>query len=328
VTLRVALLGYGYWGRNLARNFAATEGCELVAIADVNEARAHAGALAYPAARAEAEAGGLIASADVDAVVIATPPPSHYDLAARSLQAGKHVLVEKPLTTRLADAEHLVALANRAARTLMVDHTVVYSGAARAIAQTIREGRLGDLWFVEGSRLQAPVRDDVNVVEDLGVHDFALLEYSLGARPLAVAATGFAAPSSAGAMPASLAHVQARYPGLDAHLRLSWLAPMKERRMLFAGSRGMLLFDDLEADEPLRLYERPPDRAEHHRDGYSAPTVDRREPLAAMASHFIECATQGRRPITDGLAGLRAVRAVGAATASLANGGALVPIES
>jgi predicted dehydrogenase len=335
--LRVGVIGYGYWGPNLVRNFVETPGSEVVAVSDLRPERLALLHSRYPAIRAARDVGELLADARVDAVAIATSVSSHFDLAMKALQAGKHVLVEKPLTAASDQALRLIEEAERRKRVLMVDHTFVYTGAVRKIRELAAGGDLGDIYYYDSVRINLGLfQHDVNVLWDLAVHDLAIMDYVLGKRPTAVSAEGMSHVARA---PENVAYLTLFFDGdLIAHVHVNWLAPVKVRRTLIGGSRKMIVYDDLEPSEKVKIYDRGvtvADQAEslyHVRIGYRtgdmwAPQLDGKEPLRLEAEHFIRCVEQGERPLTDARVGLRIVRILEAATRSIKERGRPIEIK-
>lgn len=336
--IRVGVVGYGYWGPNLARNFNECPATALTVVADAVPARREAAARRFPGIRTVDSADALIASSDVDAVAIATPVATHAPLALAALRAGKHVLVEKPLASSVADAEAVVAEADRRGLTLMVDHTFVYTPAVRRIRQLIDEGELGDIYYYDSVRINLGLfQHDVNVLWDLAVHDLSIMDYVLGRSAVAVSATGM---SHVAGKPEDVAYLTMFFEGtLLGHVHASWLAPVKVRRTLIGGSRRMIVFDDLEASEKVKIYDRgisvdsSPENLYQVLVGYRsgdmwAPHLPVGEALQTEVAHFAECIASGTRPLTDGVAGLRVVRLLDAAAASLAVRGAAMPVPS
>jgi predicted dehydrogenase len=336
--IRIGVIGYGYWGPNLVRNFAEVKGGTVTWVADRRADRLDGVKRRFPAIRTTTDARELIAAADVDAVVVATPVSSHFDLAMRALQADKHVLVEKPITDKAADAERLIEEATRRRRTLMVDHTFAYTAAVRKIRELVVSGDLGEIYYYDSVRINLGLfQPDVNVLWDLAAHDLAIMDFVLDARPVAVSATGLAhVPNE----PENLAYLTMFFEQrIIAHAHVSWLAPVKVRRTLVGGSRRMVVYDDLEASEKIKVYDRgisvKPDSEDVYqmRIGYrsgdmSAPHLGVGEALQVEAQHFVDCVTNGDTPITDGAAGLRVVRLLEAANASMAAQGRLVSLSA
>jgi predicted dehydrogenase len=334
----VAVVGCGYWGPNLIRNFFDTVGCRMLAVCDTSESRLESIARRHPSVTVTTSFDDVLYDPRVDAVAIATPVHTHFDLARRALDAGKHVLVEKPITTRAADAEALVELAERRRLTLMVDHTFVYTGAVRRIKRLIDDGELGNLYYYDSVRVNLGlVQHDVSVIWDLAAHDLAIMDYLLDQRPTGIGAV--AAQHFPGGM-ADVAYLTLQFPdNLIAHFHVNWLSPVKVRQVLIGGDRRMVLYDDIEATEKVKVYDRgirwneDPDEVRRetlvaYRLGdMSAPVIDQTEALRNECAHFIESIVAGTAPLTDGNAGLRTVRMLEAAERSLANGGVIEPLD-
>ena len=335
--IRVGVIGYGYWGPNLARNFSECADTTLVAIADAREERLADARRRFPGVRTMTSAEELIGAPDIDAVAIATPVASHAPLALAALAAGKHVLVEKPLAASVAEAEAVVAEATRRGLTLLVDHTFVYTPAVRRIKRLIDEGELGDIYYYDSVRINLGLfQHDVNVLWDLAVHDLSIMDYVLGGQPNAVSATGM---SHVPGKPVDVAYLTMFFEGtLLAHVHASWLAPVKMRRTLIGGSRRMVVFDDLESSEKVKVYDKgisvdtSPESLYQVMVGYRsgdmwAPQLPIAEALQAEVAHFAACINGKETPVTDGAAGLRVVRLLEAATASLEARGLAVPVN-
>ncbi|HKF76365.1 MAG TPA: Gfo/Idh/MocA family oxidoreductase [Candidatus Dormibacteraeota bacterium] len=333
----VAVVGYGYWGPNLVRNFAEVPEAQVVGVSDLRRGRLETVAARYPAVRATTDHRDLLADPAVDAVVIATPVATHYDLARQALEAGKHVLVEKPMATSCAEAAGLIELAERRGLVLMVDHTFVYTGAVRKIKELVDAGELGRLYYWDSTRVNLGLfQHDVSVLVDLAVHDLSIMDYVLGGGPDAVSATGMAhVPGS----PVNTAYLTCFFDGdLLAHFHVNWLAPVKVRRTLIGGDRRMVVFDDIEPSEKVKVYDRGITLAAGEQGrfemlvGYRAgdmwaPRLSLTEALRIEAQHFVDCIQEGRRPVTDGHAGYRVVRILEAAAASLAQRGRLIELD-
>ncbi|MFC3694926.1 Gfo/Idh/MocA family protein [Chenggangzhangella methanolivorans] len=333
----VGVIGYGYWGPNLARVAAETEGCSVVAIADMSSAALGRATQRHPLARLTNDWRSLIAAPDVEAVVIATPVHTHYEIALEALQAGKHVLVEKPMTETAEQSERLIEEAARRNLVLMVDHTFVYTGEVQKIREIISSGHVGDVFYYESTRINlGKFQRDVNVIWDLAVHDLAILDYALGAKAVAVSASG--AGHIIGS-PENLAHITVFFDcGAIAHLNVNWLAPVKVRQTYIAGSRQMIVYDDLQTSEKLKIYDRgvtsdatPEDLYQRHvayrmGDMWS-PHIPIKEALATELEHFVECVTTGATPITSGRNGLDVVRMLECATLSMKRRGHPIDLE-
>lgn len=329
--LRVAVVGCGYWGPNLVRNFHDLEGCRVVACSDLDAGRLAEIKRRYETISVTTDARELLRSAEVDAVVIATPVSTHHVLAREAMERGKHVFVEKPLSVTSREAEELVEAAERYRRVLMVDHTFVYSGAVRKIKEIIDSGTLGNVYYYDAVRINLGLfQADVNVVWDLASHDVSVLSYLLQDRPVSVSAVGIRHIEG---QRENIAYVMIRYPSrLIAHIHVNWLAPVKVRRTLIGGSHKMIVYDDLEPDEKVQVYDKGVDISPDSQEAYQArvgyrlgdiyiPKIDQTEPLRVACKHFLECVSGRRRPITDGMAGLNVVRILEAAQCSMeANG--------
>ena len=335
--IRVGVLGYGYWGPNLVRNLSEAPGCQVVAVADLRSARLDVARSRYPAIRTTTDFQDVVNGPDVDAVAIATPVSTHFDLGMAALGAGKHLLVEKPLTASTEQALRLIDEAARRKRVLFVDHTFVYTGAVRKIHELIAADSLGDIYYYDSTRVNLGLfQHDVNVLWDLAVHDLAILDFILAKSPVAVSATGV---SHVNGGPENTAYVTIFFDDhLIAHVHANWLAPVKVRRTLIGGSRRMILYDDLEASEKIKVYDKgitvgvSNGEAYQLRVGYRtgdmwAPQIDISEALGVMARHFIQTIDQGILPMTGGEAGLRVVSILEAATESMAHRGRVVELE-
>ena len=333
----IGVIGYGYWGPNLVRNFAEHPSASVRVVCDMNPERLTAAYRRYPGITVTRIPSEVWTNTGVDAVVIATPVEYHFDLALAALQAGKHVLVEKPMASTSEQARRLIDEAAVRRLTLMVDHTFVYTGAVRKIRELTDAGELGDIYYYDSVRINLGLfQQDVDVLWDLAVHDLSIMDYVLQKHPTAVSATGLAHVAG---RPENIAYMTMFFEGrLIAHVHANWLAPVKVRRTLLGGSRRMIVFDDLEASEKLKVYDRGisvnPSQENIYQMlvGYRtgdmwAPKLAVTEALATEVAHFIECVTNGTRPITDGEAGLRVVRLLEAASKSMANQGRLVTME-
>jgi predicted dehydrogenase len=331
------VIGYGYWGPNLVRNFAETSGVRVGFVTDLRAERLKAVSARYPSVKTSTNAADLIADPAVDAVVVATPVSTHFELAMAALRAGKHVLVEKPLTARSVDAEQLIEEAQRRRLVLMVDHTFVYTGAVMKMRELARDGTLGDIYYYDSVRINLGLfQHDVDVLWDLAVHDLSIMDDVLGQEPVAVSATGL---SHVKGEPENIAYMTMFFEGqLIAHVHANWLAPVKVRRTLLGGSKRMIVFDDLEASEKIKVYDKgisvnpSAENVYQMMVGYRtgdmwAPQLAVREALATEAAHFVECITASTTPRTDGQAGLRVVRLLEAASASMAERGKLVQLS-
>ncbi len=319
----VGVVGLGYWGPNLARNFDAIAGCELRWLCDPSAERLEQAARSFPAARTTAELSVLLADDELDAVVLATPVPSHASLAIAVAQAGKHCFVEKPLATTAADAERAVKAAQSARRILMVGHLLEYHPAVDRLKQLIDGGELGALFYLYGNRLNLGVlREDENALWSLGAHDVSVVLRLIGEEPQECLAQG-ACYVREGVQDVVFCFL--RFPsGIVAHLHLSWLDPHKERRLTVVGARRMATFDDMLIEGKLTIYDKGFDEDSRSWGEYIArsgdvfsPRIGNSEPLRIECEHFIECIRSGSVPRSDGNSGLRVVRVLEALQRSL-----------
>lgn len=338
--IRVGVVGCGYWGPNLVRNFARHPGSQVQAVCDMRFERATRVAAEYRIPTVTDRAAELLGSSDVDLVVIATPSFSHFELAKAALLAGKHVLVMKPLTTRADHAEELCALAEKQGVLVAVDHTFVFTGAVRRMKELIDAGEVGELYYFDSVRINLGlIQTDVNVIWDLAPHDVSIMDYLIGQEPVSVAATG---ASHGGSPTENIAYVTVRYDGsLIGHVHVNWLAPAKVRRTIVGGAKRMMIYDDVEPSEKLKVYDKGFTVAPHpspeneyrllisYRSGdMHAPQLDTREALAVEADNVIQ-AIHGVEPlVADARAGWRVVRILEAAQRSIDQGGAVLPLAA
>ena len=333
--LKVGLIGYGYWGPNLARNLAdSDDGVRLIAVADARDERRQAAERRHPGVKTFASADAMIASDDVDAVVVATPLATHKPLAESAIKRGKHVLVEKPLASSRRDAEFLAELADARGVRLMVDHTFVYTGAVRKIRSLIDEGDLGRLLYLDSVRVNLGLfQQDSNVIWDLAVHDLSVMDHLIDARPVAVSADGSCV---SGYEHENIAYITVHYDdGFLAHFHVNWLAPVKIRHMLLGGSQRMLVYNDMEPSEKVLVYDKgvevnldvQDDLARRqilvsYRTGdMYAPKLDRTEALASVVREFASAVAERRDPATGAASGVRVVSLLEAAAQSLRSEG-------
>ncbi len=333
--LNIGVVGYGYWGPNVARNFHGVAGAKLVAVSDVSEKRLGMAQTNYPFIKGMKDPYELIAAKDVDAVAIVTPVFAHHELAKAALLAGKHIFVEKPFTSTAAQAEELIELAAKKNLRIMVDHTFLFTGAVRKIKQVIDSGELGKLLFYDSVRVNLGLfQHDVNVLWDLAPHDLSIMAHVIDKKPVALAAHGSV-------------HFEGKYEdiaylciefegnGFIAHFHVNWLSPVKVRQTLISGDKKMLVWDDLSADEKLKIYDRGVDvkSANGSKNGIHdllvsyrsgdvyIPKLEATEALKAEAQYFVECVEKSQDPFNDGKSGLQVVRLLEAADRSLKQGG-------
>lgn len=329
----IGIIGYGYWGPNLVRNMAETPGAQVVAVSDLSQDRLAQAQSRYPAIRTTTDCRDLFADPAIDAIVVATPVSTHFDLSMQALQSGKHVLVEKPLVSTLDQGLRLLDEAARRNLVLMVDHTFVYTGAVRKIREIAASGELGPIYYYDSVRINLGLfQRDINVLWDLAVHDLAIMDYVLDARPYVVSATGIAHFGGK----EDIAYLTCLLENSAiAHIHVSWLAPVKVRRTLIGGGQQMIVYDDLEPSEKVKVYDRGVtvsngDSVYQMMVGYRtgdmwAPKLNSSEALQDESRHFVQCISQGQQPDTNGDAGLRVVRILEAADLSLKQKG--LPIE-
>jgi predicted dehydrogenase len=338
--IRVGVIGYGYWGPNLVRNFADSRNAEFVAVSDLRPERLASLNKRYPMAHTTTNHQDLLRDNNVDAIAIATPISTHFPLAMEALRAGKHVLVEKPLAASSEEAALLIEEAERRRLVLMVDHTFVYTGAVRKIQDLVSTGTLGEIYYYDSVRVNLGLfQNDVNVIWDLAVHDLSILDNVIPQRPSAVSATG---ASHVPGGTENIAYLTIFFDSsLIAHIHVNWLAPVKLRRTLIGGSRKMIVYDDLELSEKVKVYDKgvtvtnhlSEEKINEIRVGYRtgdmiAPRVDVTEALQTELEHFVRCIEGSEYPITDGIAGLRIVQILEAATRSMRNQGRPVRLEA
>jgi predicted dehydrogenase len=330
--IRFGVIGYGYWGPNIVRNLRSVEATQLVAICDKNEKALRRAKQAYPDLRVTTDYSEILTAPDIDAVAVITPVWTHFELAQAALRNGKHVFVEKPFTTTSRQAEQLIELAARKNLQIMVDHTFLFTGAVRKIRQLIDDNTLGKLYYYDSTRVNLGLfQHDINVLWDLAPHDLSIVDYLIGREPEAVIATGKNHLNGL----TDVAYLTVYFPdSVIAHINVNWLSPVKVRTTLIGGEKKMLVWNDLDADEKIKVYDRGVevksreglyDVLVSYRTGDMwAPKVESTEALKAELSYFVDCLDTGRVPINDGLAGLRVVRMLEAAEESLSRKGEAV----
>jgi predicted dehydrogenase len=311
--IRVAIVGLGYWGPNLARNFATIEGCEVTWLCDASEPARQKAAHALPSAKTTADIEQLLQDPELDAVALATPVPTHAELAVAVAQAGKHCFVEKPLATTVADAQRAVVAAEQAGKILMVGHLLEYHPAVTRLKELVRSGELGELYYLYGNRVNlGKLRADENALWSLGAHDVSVVLHLLEEDPVECSAHG---RSFVRAGVEDVVFCYLRFPsGVVAHLHLSWLDPHKERRLTVVGAKRMATFDDMQIEGKLTVYDKGFDEDAGSWGEYIArsgesysPRIPNVEPLLVECEHFIECIRTGATPRSDGRSGVRVV---------------------
>src|SRR5437773_6573556 len=328
--VRFGVIGYGYWGPNVVRNLTSLEGSELMAVCDKSPAARRRMQKAHPGIAVATEASEILGSADVDAVAVVTPVWTHYELAKSALENGKHVFVEKPFTSNTAQAEELIELAAKKNLKIMVDHTFLFTGAVKKIRELVDEGALGKLYYYDSTRVNLGLfQHDINVIWDLAPHDLSIMDYLIKKTPEAIVATGQTHLNGF----EDVAFITVYFPKrIIAHINVNWLSPVKVRTTLIGGEKKMLVWNDLEADEKIKLYDKGVSMSTHpsnlhqllvsYRSGDMwAPQVEQIEALRAETAYFLKCIEENKKPFNDGAAGLRVVRILEAAEKSVRNRG-------
>jgi predicted dehydrogenase len=326
------VIGYGYWGPNVVRNLNGLDDCRVISIAELNEKARHRALKAYPGIHVTADTQEVLSSPDIDAIAIVTPVWTHYELAQTSLENGKHVFVEKPFTSTTEQGEKLIELALKKNLKIMVDHTFLFTGAVKKISQLMNEGTLGKLYYYDSTRVNLGLfQHDINVLWDLAPHDLSIMDHLLHATPEAIVATGQSHLNGH----EDVAYMTLYFPDhVIAHINVNWLSPVKVRTTLIGGEKRMVVWNDLEVDEKIRIYDKGV--SINSREGVYkllvsyrsgdmwAPQLEQVEALRQELGYFVECVSSGKDPINDACSGLRVVKMLEAATESLKNKGALV----
>lgn len=332
--MNFGVIGYGYWGPNVVRSLTSLDGSRVTCLADLSAGARQRAQKAYPGIRVISNPCELIESPDVDVVAVITPVWTHYELAKAALLNGKHVFIEKPFTSTTAQGEELIEIASRKNLKIMVDHTFLFTGAVEKIHQLLQEDYLGKLFYYDSTRVNLGLfQHDINVLWDLAPHDLSIMDYLLEDKPEALVATGQKHLNGH----EDVAFLTLYFPGnVIAHINVNWLSPVKIRTTLIGGEKKMVVWNDLEVDEKVKVYDRGVDIKTRegvyellvsYRSGDMwAPQVEKGEALRKELSYFVECIDGGRHPHNDGHAGLRVVRMLEAATESLNKRGALVSL--
>ena len=331
-TVKFGVIGYGYWGPNVVRNLQGIAGAEVSAVCDqspTSRRRVHKNC---PGIYVTADAQELVTSPELDAVAVVTPVWTHFELAKIALENGKHVFIEKPFTSNVAQAEQLINLAAQKSLKIMVDHTFLFTGAVKKIKELLKEDRLGKLYYYDSTRVNLGLfQHDVNVIWDLAPHDLSIMDYLIEQKPEALVATG--QPHLNGFE--DIAFITVYFPeNVIAHINVNWLSPVKVRTTLIGGERKMLVWNDLEADEKIKVYDKGVDIASNegvydllvsYRSGDMwAPQIEQVEALRQELSYFVDCIANDHAPLNDGAAGLRVVKVLVAANKSIRKRGSLV----
>jgi predicted dehydrogenase len=327
--IRIGVIGYGYWGPQIVRNFHGTDGCEIAVVCDKSSESLRRAKQAYPHIRATTDPCETLVSPDIDAVAVVTPVWTHFELAKAALENGKHVFVEKPFTSNAAQAEELIDLADSKDLQIMVDHTFLFTGAVKKIRQLVEEGTLGKLYYYDSTRVNLGLfQHDVNVIWDLAPHDLSIVDQLIDDKPEVVIATGQKHLNGF----EDLAYITIYFRNsILAHINVNWLSPVKVRTTLIGGEKKMLVWNDLDADEKIKVYDKGVDITNgqsvrellvSYRSGDMwSPKVEQTEALRAETKYFIDCISKNERPFNDGVAGLRVVRMLEAADKSLKDRG-------
>jgi len=332
--IKVGAIGYGYWGPNLIRNFVEIPSSIVVAVADLDEKRLTHVRERHPQVAVPTQNFRDLFDLDLDAVIVATPPHTHYAIVRECLENGLHVLVEKPLTLESADARELIRVAEAHDRVLMVGHTFEYNSAVRALKQMIDSGELGEIQYIDAVRVSLGLfSSHLNVIWDLAPHDISIMLYLLGREPLSVTAQGNRCVQDG---IEDVAYLTMRFPeNILTHMRLSWLDPRKTRCITVVGSKKMVIYDDVESQEKLKVYDKRVDAIRHtdtygefhfayHYGDVVSPYIRLDEPLRVECTHFLDCIREGKTPLSDGQSGLRVVQIIEAAQRSLQNGNEVI----
>lgn len=333
--IRIGIIGYGYWGPNIVRNFHTHDGSEVVLVCDKNSKCIERLKRAHPSMAFTTDANEVLKSPNIDVVAVVTPVWTHYELAKAALENGKHVFVEKPFTYSTSQAEELIELADRMNLKIMVDHTFLFTGAVRKIRELVETGALGDLYYYDSLRVNLGLfQHDVNVIWDLAPHDLSIMDHVIREKPEAVVATGERHLNGV----EDVAFITVYFPKrIIAHVNVNWLSPVKVRTTLIGGEKKMLVWNDLEADEKIKVYDKGVSMSTNpsnlhqllvsYRSGdMLAPQVEQVEALRAETSYFLQCIEQNKTPFNDGVAGLRVVRILEAADKSVRNRGEAITL--
>ena len=333
--MRIGVIGYGYWGPNIVRNFHSQENSEVVLVADRNPKCEERLKKVYPSIGFTTDENEVLTSPNIDIVAVVTPVWTHFELAKKALENGKHVFVEKPFTYSVEQGEQLIELADRKNLKIMVDHTFLFTGTVKKIKELVDRNELGDLYYYDALRVNLGLfQHDVNVIWDLAPHDLSIMDYVISAKPEAVVATGERHLNGV----EDVAFITVYFPKhIIAHVNVNWLSPVKVRTTLIGGEKKMLVWNDLEADEKLRVYDRGVSMSTNpsnlhqllvsYRSGDMwAPQVENIEALRAETAYFLKCIEENRKPINDGEAGLRVVRILEAADRSIRTRGEAISL--
>jgi predicted dehydrogenase len=335
--IRIGIIGYGYWGPNLVRTFADLSRVKLAGVSDTDAAKLEIVARRFPGVKTTTDYQDLLRDPAIDAIAIATPVATHFELAMATLKAGKHLWLAKPVTETSLQARKLVDEAEKRQRVFLVDHTFIYTGAVRKMGEIVAHGDLGKILYYDSIRVNLGLfQRDVSVISDLAAHDFSILDFLLHEHPIAVSAGGI---NHFPGTPENLAYITLFYDsGTIAHANVSWLAPVKVRQILLGGSKKMISYNDLDPSEKIKIYDKgisftdDPRQIQEMRVGYRtgdmwAPKLDGTEALRIEGEHFLDCIEKNETPQTDGRSGLRVVELIEAATSSMRGRGETVHLQ-
>ncbi|MBM3789354.1 MAG: Gfo/Idh/MocA family oxidoreductase [Acidobacteria bacterium] len=330
--IRIGVIGFGYWGPNIVRNFEGIRFGTVKAVSDLNPKALDKAKKNYPSIEVSSDCNTILTSPGIDAVAVITPVATHYPLVKAALENGKHVFVEKPFTRTAAQAEELIELADRKNLKIMVDHTFLFTGAVRKIKEMIDADALGKLYYYDSTRVNLGLfQTDVNVIWDLAPHDFSIMQHLIPDKPEALVATGEKHVNSF----EDVAYITVHFSdGVIAHFNVNWLSPVKVRTTLIGGEKKMLMWNDLEADEKIRIYDKGVQRengdgiyellVSYRMGDIWSPRIEQIEALKAETQYFVDCIEKNEKPFNDGVAGLKVVRLLEASDTSLARKGGIV----
>ena len=333
--IKIGIIGYGYWGPNVVRNFLSTKGAQIISICDINKDALNKARKNYPKLEMVSDSTEILTSSEIDAVAIVTPVYTHFELAKKAIENGKHIFVEKPFTSSVAEAEELIELAEKKNVKIMVDHTFLFTGAVRKIKKLIEDGTLGNIYYFDSTRVNLGLfQHDINVIWDLAPHDLSIMDYVIQEKPVGITATGI---EHFGRGLEDVAYITVFFDkDIIAHFNVNWLSPVKIRMTLIGGEKKMLVWNDLESDEKVKIYDRGVNVEDKkgiyellvsYRSGdIWTPMVEETEALKLEAEYFIDCIENNKTPINDGYAGLRVVKILEASDLSIKNNGKMVKI--
>lgn len=335
--MKVGIVGCGYWGPNMIRNFNMLDNVEVLAVSDLREERLKFISRLYPNIKLlTTNCDEIIKNKNIDAVIIVTPVSTHFQLGLEALENGKHVLMEKPMTATTEQAEVLIETAERNNLILMVDHTFIYTGAVRKIKELVASGEIGEIYYFDSVRINLGLfQHDVNVIWDLAAHDVSIMDHLLGKQPTTVSATGLGHFNSS---VENMAYISIGYSeNLMGHIHVNWLAPVKVRKTLICGSQKMIVYDDVEPSEKVKIYNKGIEYVQNREEVYDilvqyrtgdmlSPRIDNFEALALISKEFYDAVNENRKPLTDGQAGYRVVKILELASNSLKQGGKVMTL--